>query len=315
MKNIVFIFSIITFISFTKLKEVKPEGAIENDNTTGGEGPKEEEHNKEDENQNGNEEGENHEEGDIEDEEENHEEISEPHGLIRREKFAFKELDPENPEFNVKQDLVHDQEGISEMQKYFHIFEDYNYENLEEQLLKDKMEIRFKSVLEFYHLQLRRIIQDNTLNDTNVAPHLIGLLGENFSKFKMDFKEIEISIKAALEKSIEMFFLYKCTDKNFHSVSDFDNCLNFKKDVKIFMMFENFFEIGFYNRMHDLFALYDSDDFFKSQLLEHLNQVENEWKLFFRMRDFIEDLLIEKMKRQIDARFGTGLNVFVQIDK
>ena len=71
----------------------------------------------------------------------------------------------------------------------------------------------------------------------------------------MDLKEIEISVKAALEKSIDQFFLFKCEDKTFHSSDDFHNCLNFKRDLKRFMMFENFYEIGFYNKIHDLFAV------------------------------------------------------------
>jgi hypothetical protein len=33
------------------------------------------------------------------------------------------------------------------------------------------------------------------------------------------------------------------------------------------------------------------------------------------MRDFIEDILFEKFKREIDSAWGTGLNIFVQIDK
>lgn len=61
--------------------------------------------------------------------------------------------------------------------------------------------------------------------------------------------------------------------------------------------------------------MYDSSEDFKTRLLDHLNQTEAQWKIFFYMRDFIEDLYYEKFKREIDAQWGTGLNIFVQIDK
>ena len=193
-------------------------------------------------------------------ESENHSEEAEteksvPTGLLTRKKYMFKELDPENPEMNNKESIEHDEDGQSEMIEYLHIFEDYNYENIEKQMLKEKIELRLKSILKFYHLELEKIKADKTLNDSNVGPRLVGLFGEDFKKFHMDLKEIEISIKAALEKSIDMFFLYKCEDKVFHSSQDFHNCLNFKKDLKVFMMFQNFYEIGFYNKIHDLFAV------------------------------------------------------------
>jgi hypothetical protein len=176
-------------------------------------------------------------------------------GLVVRPGYAFKELDPENPELNHKEDIEHDEDGISEMQKYFHIFEDYNYENIEKQLLKEKIELRLRSVLKFYEMELKKLQDNPSLNDSNVGPYLTGLFGENFKKIIMDLKEIEISVKAALEKTIDQFFLFKCEDRTFHSSDDFHNCLNFKKDIKRFMMFENFYEIGFYNKIHDLFEV------------------------------------------------------------
>ena len=176
-------------------------------------------------------------------------------GLVVRKGYAFKELDPENPESNNKEDIEHDEDGISEMQKYFHIFEDYNYENIEKQIFRQKIELRLRSVLKFYQLELEKLKNNKSLDDSNVGPYLVGVFGENFEKIKMDLKEIEISIKAALEKSIDQFFLFKCEDKTFHSSDEFHNCLNFKKDLKRFMMFENFYEIGFYNKIHDLFEV------------------------------------------------------------
>lgn len=183
------------------------------------------------------------------------EEISPPHGLAHRPGYAFKELDPENPEMNLRHDIEHDEDGESEMENYFHLFEDYNYENIEKQMLKERIEIRMKGILRFYHLEFQKILKDESLDDTNVGPHLEGLLGQDFSKIRMDFKEVEISIKAALEKTLDLFFLYKCEDKTFHSAEDFQNCIDFKKDLKSFMMFQNFYELGFYNKIHDLFGV------------------------------------------------------------
>lgn len=176
-------------------------------------------------------------------------------GLVHRPDYAFKELDPENPEMNIKHDLEHDEEGHSEMQEYLHIFEDYNYENIEDQILKRKIELRFRSVLRYYHLQLQKILENPDYHDENVGPVLVKLFGENFALFFMDLKEIEISIKAALERTVDMFFLYKCADKNFGVGEGFKTCLEFKKDLKRFLMFENFFDIGFYNKIHDMFKV------------------------------------------------------------
>ena len=176
-------------------------------------------------------------------------------GLIHRKNYAFKELDPENPEMNIKHDLEHDEEGISEMQEYMHIFEDYNYEDIEDQILKRKIELRFRSVMRYYHLKLQQILDNDDFDDDNVGPHLTFLFGDNFEKFYMDFKEIEISIKASLERSVDLFFLYKCADKNFNVPAGFKTCLDFKTHLKRFLMFENFFQIGFYNKMHDMFKV------------------------------------------------------------
>jgi hypothetical protein len=198
---------------------------------------------------------------DTEEQEEEHEEVHEESeetispGLVVRPGYAFKELDPENPELNHKEDIEHDEDGLSEMQKYFHIFEDYNYENIEKQMLKEKIELRLRSVLKFYEMELVKLKNNTSLNDSNVGPYLIGLFGKDFKKIKMDLKEIEISVKAALEKTVDQFFLFKCEDRTFHSSDDFHNCLNFKKDIKRYMMFENFYDIGFYNKVHDLFEV------------------------------------------------------------
>lgn len=196
-------------------------------------------------------------EEDQEEEQEESEETEEEEspGLVVRPGYAFKELDPENPEMNHKEDIEHDEDGQSEMQKYFHIFEDYNYENIEKQMVKEKIDLRLRSVLKFYQMELVKLKHNKTLNDENVGPYLTGLFGKNFKKVKMDLKEIEISVKAALEKSLDQFFLYKCEDRTFHSGDDFHNCVSFKKDLKRFMMFENFYDIGFYNKIHDLFEV------------------------------------------------------------
>lgn len=61
--------------------------------------------------------------------------------------------------------------------------------------------------------------------------------------------------------------------------------------------------------------MYETADDFKNRLMNKLGQIESCWKILFYMRDFIEDVLFEKFKREIDAAWGTGLNIFVQIDK
>ena len=49
--------------------------------------------------------------------------------------------------------------------------------------------------------------------------------------------------------------------------------------------------------------------------MDKLQDMEACWKIMFYMRDFIEDILFEKFKREIDTIWGTGLNIFVKIDK
>ena len=61
--------------------------------------------------------------------------------------------------------------------------------------------------------------------------------------------------------------------------------------------------------------MYDTSEDFKSRLINKLQEIESCWKIMFYMRDFIEDILFEKFKREIDSTWGTGLNIFVQIDK
>ena len=61
--------------------------------------------------------------------------------------------------------------------------------------------------------------------------------------------------------------------------------------------------------------MYESSEDFKNRLMDKLQEIEACWKIQFYMRDFIEDILFEKFKREIDSTWGTGLNIFVQIDK
>lgn len=218
-------------------------------------------------------------------------------------------------EFTLVEDIKDNEVRKLTENDYIHIFEDFNFESLDRKIFINKTKIELRRILDYFLEGLKVIIADKENKDKNVGPKLLDLLGKDFSKLKSQLKDLEVDVKAFIEKQLDMFFLYKCQNKFFNESEKFPHCRNLVKLIKKNMMFENFYDFGFKNMIMDLLAENFIDDEFNYLLKSKIENIRITWKLFLNLMDFSRDQFIGTSVRSIRKRFGTGLNIDVTIER
>ena len=218
-------------------------------------------------------------------------------------------------EFTLVDDLKDNEVRKLTENEYIHIFEDFNFESLDRKIFLKKTKTELSRILHDFSTKLQIILDNEKNNDKNVGPKIIELLGEDFKNIKAEKKDLEVDIKAFIEKQIDMFFLYKCQNKFFNESDKFPHCKNLSKLIKKNMMFENFFDFGFKNMIMDILNENFIDDEFNYLLKTKIENIRITWKLFLNLCDFSVKQFIGMTKRKITKKYGNGLNVMVTIER
>jgi hypothetical protein len=218
-------------------------------------------------------------------------------------------------EFTYVEDIKDNEIREKTANEYVHVFEDFNFSSLDQKIFLKYTKNELARIMTHYNDEFEKIIENKEYNNNNVGPHFMELFGKDFVEIKSDMKDLEVDIKAFIEKQIDMFFLYKCQNKYFNENEKFPACKKLKNEVKKKTMFDIFFDFGFKNMILDLLKMYPIDDDFNYLLQTKLENIRINWKLFMNIMEFSKSQIIETIKRKITKTYGAGINVDITVDR
>lgn len=206
--------------------------------------------------------------------------------------------------YDIVQDLTH-------VEDYEHPlildFEDFDYQSMERNIFLQKSRNNINSIIKFYQSTLNKILTDKAINNQNASEFLVPLLGKDFEYLDGDVREQEIKIKAFIERELDLFFLAECSSKYFKDKVKFDICQKLQEELKFFLMFENFFDIGWENQVEEILERIGADDEFKNKLTMHLLETKVYFKLPMNLLTFSFKQIKVLIIHSIEKRFGKGL--------
>ena len=218
-------------------------------------------------------------------------------------------------EWTYVQDDLHREVRTSGEDLKVHHFEDYNFTKIEEQRFLKNFKHKFDVLVAKYDEKLLDIFSNPELHNDNVGPHLIELFGENYANLRYDIKDLQIEMKAFIEKELDIFFLYKCQNNYFHTTQLFRKCSFIAKELKKKLMFKNFFDFGYQNMILDIVREHEVDDEFNEALNIKIESFKGIYKLMDNILMFINDLYTERTNRRIMKKYGKGIDINIHVHK
>ena len=218
------------------------------------------------------------------------------------------------PEYSLVEDNI-DEELTPEdkLPQVLHVFEDFNTNSLERQITKKKLKDRFQNFLMKHSSQTNQMLGDKELSEEIIGNFILNLYGDNFSKFDLALKDITIAVKAYIEEELNLLFLYRCSNRYFGDKDRFKVCSRLNRDIKDYLMFENFFDLGWQNWLESKLEEEKTEPEFQEAMLHAIEKIRLDWKLFMNLVDFTQKNFKETVKRKIHERFGAGFDVIVNI--
>ena len=198
-------------------------------------------------------------------------------------------------------------------QPFVHVSEDFNYTAFEEQNFHAAFLRRYHALKAAYDAKLSALLADGRVTKDNAGRHLLGLFGEDYVRLKDDVKDMEIDLKAYLEKDLDVFFLYHCQNRFFYETPEFRHCTDVAKALRKRLLFENFFDFGCRNMLLDLVAEHHLEEDFAESLRTKLMELRLTWKTAFELVRLAAELFMDTANKRISEHFGRGIDVEVNI--
>lgn len=211
------------------------------------------------------------------------------------------------------EDDMHKEVRTSGEDPKVHRFEDYNFTKIDEQMFFKDFKRKFDNIVTHYDKEVQKIFDNPSYNNENVGPHLVELFGDNYIKLRYDIKELQIEMKAFIEKELDIFFLYKCQNKYFHETELFRKCSLISKELKKKLMFNNFFDFGYQNMILDIVREHEIDESFNEELNIKVESLKGAFKLMENILMFIDELYTERTTRRISKKYGKGININIHV--
>ncbi len=217
-------------------------------------------------------------------------------------------------ELGIVEDLQHFELRHGDVgQPFVHVFEDFNYTAFEEQTFHQQFEQRYHALKAAYDGKLTELLANSKINKENAGGHLLQLCGEDYLRLRDDVKDMEIDLKAFLEKDLDVFFLYHCQNRFFYETGEFRHCTDIAKELRKKLLFENFFDFGFRNLLLGLTEEHHMQEEFAETLRTKLQQMRMTWKTLHTLLHLSADLFMDTANKRIAERFGKGIDVEVNI--
>lgn len=186
-------------------------------------------------------------------------------------------------------------------------YDNFNYQAMQRSIFLHKQHKSVTLMIRYYQQKFDVIAANKNLSGDQAGEQLTLLFGEDFENMNEDLREMEIHLKAYLEREIDAFFLNDCSDKYFHEKNVYSVCSELQGHVKFFLMFENFFDIGWENGVEEICSQSGVDEQFQEIMMQKLVEL----RLLFKLPMNLVNYTLNKLKRSfilaIEKRFGKGL--------
>lgn len=186
-------------------------------------------------------------------------------------------------------------------------YENFNYQAMQRSIFLHKQRKSVNLLIHYYEQGFDRIASQKNLTNEQAGEQLTILFGEDFENMNDDLREMEIHLKAYLEREIDAFFLNDCSDKYFHQKNVYSVCSELQGHVKFYLMFENFFDIGWENGIDEICLRSGVDEDFQEIMVQKLIELRLLFKLPMNLINYTLDRLKRSFVTSIQKRFGKGL--------